>query len=230
MYKTIESFIEYCDDMMIVNEKRSIDMILTTNPFHKNIVLYHGSSYQDKQNIINPEGYCAGNRFTKPSMASFWAPTFEYAKLFGLFRVIDKCIGCKANFASDVYHIYVKPSEYSYIEKEIQDKVIWVYTKDISKDHVTRGHARYIEEFTIDVPVKPDKAYCLRFEDFKELFYDTVITFPSDDKDVIKKFIKTETDKLLKLDNHPKNLLKLISHYNLTSTLSKVKELKQLAK
>ena len=230
MNYTLENFISYCDEMQIANEKQSIDMLLTTNPFQKNIVLYHGSSYQDKQSVIKPEGYCAGNRFTRPSMASFWAPTFEYAKLFGLFRLIDKCIGCSANFASDAYHIYVKPSEYSYIEQEIRNKVIWVYMKDLSKDHVTRGHARYIEEFTIDVPVKPDGAQILQFNDFKDLFYSVVIKFPSDNKEDIKSLMIEEMKKMRKMDSRPKNILKLITHYNLNTTLSKVKELKTLAK
>ena len=115
----------------IFNE--SLDTFLTTNPFKDYVTLYHGSSYQQKQTVIKPEGICAGNRFSSPHMASFWAPTFEYAELFGLFRIIGKELDYYCGFAGDAKHIFVLPQEYSIIEKEIKNKIIWVYVKNISK-------------------------------------------------------------------------------------------------
>ena len=214
------------DDSNIFNE--GLDTFLTTNPFKDSVTLYHGSSYQQKQTVIKPEGICAGNRFSSPHMASFWAPTFEYAELFGLFRVIGKELDYYCGFAGDAKHIFVLPQEYSEIERKIKNKVIWVYVKNISKKYINAGHVRYIDEFTIPVDVKPDEAICLKWNDFKELFYDTVIKLPYKDKKDNREFLDKEYKKMQKLDYVPSNLLKLFIHYNMDQTLNKVRDYKKL--
>ena len=133
-----------------------LETILSTNPFEKEITLYHGS--YKKIDKIDPIGYNAGTRLSRPRMSSFWAPEPSYCKLFALFRLInsfDKDLICAIH--SNLEHLMVLKKDADKIKKLIRNKECYVYEKTIDKKYVGVGHAVYGTEFTIDVPVVPDR-------------------------------------------------------------------------
>ena len=209
------------------NIKESLEVKLTTSPFEKEMVLYHGSPVQDKLSIINPNSYNAGTRLSKPRMSSFWTRKFEYAKLFGLFRVICSELKYKCFFAGDAYHIYVRPSDYNDILRDIKSKHIWIYKKTLDKKYITGGNTYYIDEFTIDVPVKPDESIKIEYNDFIDLLKDTLIMLPDDSKETRKRISDREL-KVLAKAKLPKDIINMLIYYNADDVLDKVKDYKSL--
>lgn len=210
-----------------VNE--SIDTFIKTPIYEKDIILYHGTSIQDKLDIINPNSYNAGTRLSNPRMSSFWTRKMDYAKLFGLFRLIQSELKYKAIFASDFYHIYVRPSDYNNILREIKTKHIWIYKKTLNKKYVTGGHSYYIDEFTIDVPIKPDEAIKIEYNNFIDLLKDALILFPDDSKETRKRVSDNELNKMRNNKKLPKDILKILLYYNIDDVLDTVKDYKSLA-
>mgnify|MGYP000519633769 CR=1 FL=1 len=209
------------------NIKESLEVKLTTSPFEKEMVLYHGSPVQDKLSIINPNSYNAGTRLSKPRMSSFWTRKFEYAKLFGLFRVICSELKYKCFFAGDAYHIYVRPSDYNDILRDIKSKHIWIYKKTLDKKYITGSNTYYIDEFTIDVPVKPDESIKIEYNDFIDLLKDTLIMLPDDSKETRKRISDREL-KVLAKAKLPKDIINMLIYYNADDVLDKVKDYKSL--
>ncbi len=207
--------------------KESLEVKLTTSPFEKEMVLYHGSPVQDKLSTINPNSYNAGTRLSKPRMSSFWTRKFEYAKLFGLFRVICSELKYKCFFAGDAYHIYVRPSDYNDILRDIKSKHIWIYKKTLDKKYITGGNTYYIDEFTIDVPVKPDESIKIGYNDFIDLLKDVLIMLPDDSKETRKRISDREL-KVLAKAKLPKDIINMLIYYNADDVLDKVKDYKSL--
>lgn len=220
-----DELINTYDESTIIEE--SLETFLRTNPFKQEITLFHGSSIQNKLNVIQPQSYNAGTRLSNPRMSSFWAPTFEYAELFGLFRLIED-VGFKCHFAGDCYHLYVKPSDYKLIEEELKSKVIYVYEKTLNKEFITVGHSYTIDEFTIDVPITPDKTHKINYNEFKKLFYDTVICYPDDSDETRKRMNKDEFKKMSKNSKTPKNIINMMMYHNNQDTINIVKDYKKL--
>lgn len=222
------NILDIIDESNNIIRSTSLDVLLTTNPFVKQIELYHGDSYQRKQNIIYPEGINAGNRFVRPHMSSFWTPDIEYARLFGLYRLIENTSESKfALFAGDGYHIYIKDTELNNIEKLLKNKFIYIYMKIIDKNMITRGHSKYVDEFSIDVPVKPDDCIKLQWKDFKDLFYNCIVVLNNYDEDKLKNL---RNDTLLGLQNTRTGLGKDIVYYSMDKQLGVVRQYKKLQK
>ena len=207
--------------------KESLEVKLTTSPFEKEMVLYHGSPVQDKLSIINPNSYNAGTRLSKPRMSSFWTRKFEYAKLFGLFRVICSELKYKCFFAGDAYHIYVRPSDYNDILRDIKSKHVWVYKKTLDKKYITGGNTYYIDEFTIDVPIKPDESIKIEYNDFIDLLKDALIMLPDDSKETRKRISDREL-KVLSKAKLPKDIINMLIYHSVDDVLTKVKDYKSL--
>lgn len=213
----------------VVNESLEVD--LTTNPFEKDIKLYHGDSYQDQQSVIKPEAINAGTKLSTPRTSSFWTKSFKYAECFAIMRLIGKYLGYKeVCFDGDMYHMYVKPSNYKQIEKSIKSCHIFVYEKTMDKKMISGGHVFYGEEFTIDVPVKPDKVYRLEFNDFKDIFYDAVICYPDDSDTTINNICNKSFEQMIKNGYKFDNIIKILLYHNPKEQLRIVKKYKKLQK
>jgi len=154
-----------------------------TKPFiGKEITLYHASSFSLSN--INPNSYNAGTRLSTGRMSSFWFNNIEHSKTFAVYEYLGKLIKNDINIkcAFDIPNMKVlvdKKDKEKFIKLFTSDKV-FIYEKTVPTKLVGRGHDKSIEEFTIDVPVKPDKTYVLTYKDLEDKIIYT-------DSDTIKK-------------------------------------------
>ena len=132
-----------------------------------NITLYHGTD-NPNFDIIEPNSYNVGTRTSKPRMSSYWFDNQEYAKIFATMTVLDN------NLPKDKNGRVCLDNDMSIlvINKYMQDAINliknnsgYIYYRSIDKSIVSRGHARYFPEYTIDVPVKPDGIIEVKYKD-----------------------------------------------------------------
>ena len=138
-------------------------------------------------------------------------------------------VGIKANFKADCYHILIKPSDYTNLQKLLKDKYIFVYSKELDKKFVTMGHSNYIDEVTIDVPVKPDSNTRYSYDEYKELLYDCIEVLPDDSDETRKQILADEYIKLCK-QSKMTNLLSILIYHDTDWNLNNIKRYKNLAK
>lgn len=162
--KQVNNLIQYMEEenkrKKPVTEK--MDTFLTTNPFEKQITLYHGSHYGGKLDVIQPVSRNVGNRFNEPRCSSFWTTDKQLAINFAIFKLVGEVCDIDACCSMDgSIYTMTKISESEVINK-LKNEKVYVYTKTIDKKWIGRGHAPHMDEYTIDVPVKPDK--CEEFD------------------------------------------------------------------
>lgn len=137
-----------------------------TKPFlPKEITLYHGST--EKYDKIKPMSINAGTNLSKPRMSSFWTMDKGGATLFSIGSVISKYniekIGQLYFFDIKERKIFVSEDNKDYILSILKNNESYLYEKTIETSKVGRGHNRHLCEFTIDIPVTPDKVYKLNY-------------------------------------------------------------------
>lgn len=164
--KNVDSFVDSCYD--IANEK--IDTNILDLTLKKEITLYHGA-YNPNYDMILPKSLNLGNR-THPSQkdSSFWTKDFDYAVMWALDWVL---LHFKIPFFHDIknrkivmpgYLIAsdkeskIRENAYDFIIENIEDFPICVYEATVPTKLVGRGQFP-IDEYSIDVPVKPDHVY-----------------------------------------------------------------------
>lgn len=132
-----------------------LETILTTNPFQKEMTLYHGSP--EKLDIINPIGYNGGTKLSRIRMSSFWCDTTGICKVISIGRIISKYNKNLIWYGDpDCIHLLVLESERKELHKAVKNKSIFIYEKTVPKEYIGIGHSAYGIEYTIDVPVRPD--------------------------------------------------------------------------
>lgn len=162
----IESFISFCDDMQIVEEKLETNILDKT--LAKSMYLYHASYL--KLNTIKPTSLNMGTRLSRKRLSSFWTNSLEHSIMWAL-----DWLGVR--FDIDVIHdierkkVYFpdvdgrkesdgKDTEFRHISKLITEslvhKPVYVYGAEIPMKHIGRGQVP-IDEYTVDVPVVPDR-------------------------------------------------------------------------
>ena len=148
---------------MNINETR-LETLLTTNPLKKEITVYHGSI--EKVNIIYPKSINYGTKLSKERASSFWCPSYEFVRWFAFGKLINK-LGYRTYRGINGNYL-VRPSDYDDIIKKLKGGKLYIYEKTIPKEYLGIGHSRY-EEYTVDLPVKPDKVYTETYTKFKDL-------------------------------------------------------------
>ena len=175
---TLESFINFCDDMMIAEEK--LDLRILDGNFNKNITLFHGS--ERKLTVIRPTSVNVGNRLSQPRTSSFWTNNFKYAVLWALDWVAINCHDMPYYHDIDE-NLFVIP-DVDLVEKDkdgneimcrnilqvIEDYLtktpVFVYQASVPTKYVGRGQCA-INEYTVDIPIKPNKTYEINFDTAK---------------------------------------------------------------
>lgn len=142
-----------------------------TKPFlPKEITLYHGST--EKYDKIKPMTINAGTNLSKPRMSSFWTMDKDGATLFCIGTIISKynIEKIKQLYFFDVKNrkVFVSEDNKDYILSILKNNDSYLYEKTIESSNVGRGHNRELCEFTIDIPVTPDKVYKLNYNTYKK--------------------------------------------------------------
>ena len=129
-------------------------------PLQKQITLYHGTDKSDLD-IITPNSYNAGQKNDIPKMSSFWFNQKEYAESFAALTLIE-------NYNYNIY-VTLDNDMKVILNKEYKDDIIkylktvkgYVYEKTVDMSIVGYGHEGVFPEYTLDVPVKPDKRHII---------------------------------------------------------------------
>lgn len=180
------------ESSIIVDESAPLETLLTTNPFEKELTLYHGSYL--KLDIINPTSFNAGTKLSKNRLSSFWATNYNEARMFAFFR-LSESVGIMILFNENMDGFFIRPCDKDKLEL-LYDKKLYIYKKTLSKDYIGIGHSRYGEEYTVDLPVKPDEVHIEKYVNFKNLI-NNIEYFPSDDEKEISIFYKPILNKIV---------------------------------
>lgn len=169
--------------------EENLETILTTNPFKKEMTLYHGSYL--KLDIITPMSYNVGTKLSGVRMSSFWSDQYFIAEEFAIYRLVnDMGKNYIIAFKPDLSGLIVPPSQYDSIIRDLKSKTIYIYEKTLPKEYIGIGHSNYFDEYTIDVPVKPDKVHVETYNQFKKFIKNNLDVFHTDDLDEIETIIK----------------------------------------
>ena len=176
---SLDSFITFCDDMQITEEK--MDLRILDGNFNNSITLFHGTS--KKLSIIRPTSVNVGNRLSSVRTSSFWTNNFDHAVLWALDWIamelnIDQYCHDINNVLGNRYYfvlpdlVRVKKWEdgredeediLQVFKTELNKNPVYVYQATIPTKYVGRGQCA-IDEYTVDIPVKPQKEYKIDFD------------------------------------------------------------------
>lgn len=160
-----------------------------TKPFiGKEITLYHGSS--EKLDVISPispdvinkkksvNGINLGTRFSKPRYSSFWCDNDVFPKIFTFHREVVNRLMEKENnkeyrdvivkyFRGDYVKekFYIRNSDKSEFLKIFKSIKIYIHKVTVDSKIVGRGHHKVNDEYSLDIPVKPDGIYDVDWND-----------------------------------------------------------------
>lgn len=169
MIDTVD-FMDFCDQMMIADEK--FDLSVLDGFGDGNMILYHASPL--KLDEVKPTSWNMGNRLSpRKRKSSFWTKNMEYSILWSLDWVILRVEGIPYIHDIEKYKFYVpdislyenigggvkkKIPIIKFIEKELKENPVYIYKVSVPRAIVSKGQFN-IEEYTIDVPIKPEKTY-----------------------------------------------------------------------
>lgn len=169
MNYTMESFMRYCESNDIANEK--LDTRILDLNFGKTMKLFHGTKYK-LTGPIKPTSVNMGNRLTSVRTSSFWTKSFEYAAFWA---ATWTCAICRVRECIDIdtkkvvlpgFYIGEKTGKTlpELLKTWIDDDKLYVYEATVETKYVGRGQCP-IDEYTVDIPVKPDKIHELKWND-----------------------------------------------------------------
>ena len=169
---TIESFINFCDDIEIVQERLSTRLLDKDYIHDGKIKLYHGSP--NKLTTIDPTSVNMGNRLERGrSLSSFWTRSFGYAAVWALdHRILEFNLPIIHDIEDEKVIIPDAMSEiglpfWKLIALHIDDHPVYVYEATIPVTYVSRGQLP-INEYTVNYKVNPDKKYTLKWSESKK--------------------------------------------------------------
>lgn len=130
------------------------ETVLTRN---SKITLFHGTDLNNLNTILN-NSYNVGTKFSKPRTSSFWFDKYEYAAMFATMTVIESHRKEKFTMVVDNDMKVLVPEEHrSEVMDIIKKYKSYVYQKTIDRSVVGNGTSGVFPEYTIDIPIKPDK-------------------------------------------------------------------------
>lgn len=161
-------------DEEVVNE--SMETFLTTNPFQKDITLYHGSTLD--LDVIKPLKINTGTRISSPRYSSFWGTDRFWCIAYSIQSLLNKngvttILNtvmreiCKKDKVKE--DLIAREKDKRMIEKILRHGEIYIYCKKMPKKYVGIGYNANYSEYSIDVQVRPDTKEVLRYNDFKDI-------------------------------------------------------------
>ena len=200
--------------MLLLDE--NIAVFLKSPSLSPTITLYHGSPV--KVDEIKPYGINAGTRFSKPRMSSFWCTKKVAPLMFAIVRKLDDVLpDTIAIVNSTVDGVDIELESKTDVLRILKQSTFYVYEKTIDRKLVDIGHAPNIGEFTVDLPVKPDKVYSYSYKEFEQYlhFYPRSVIIKkvqssANDKErsLIDKILYTSHDEFVRRKRSIKSLLK----------------------
>lgn len=162
----IELFMDYCYE--IAEEK--FDLSVLDGFGEGNLTLYHASPL--KLDIINPTSWNMGNRLNpKKRKSSFWTRDINYSVLWSLDWIMMRIENLPYVHDIEKYKFYVpdinieelkngavvaKIPIVKWIIDQLKEEPVYIYQASVPRVIVSKGQFN-IEEYTIDVPVTPEK-------------------------------------------------------------------------
>jgi len=154
-----------------------------TKPFiGKEITLYHGSN--KKFDYILPNSRNIGTKLSTFRMSSFWTTEKQIAILFAIHQILQDSGKIKSNaFDFKDNSLLIAKDMKANAIKLLENSSIYIYEKTVPTKIIGRGNDTRINEFTVDIKIRPDKVIILNYNDFKQF-----ITYV--DNEVIDKIYK----------------------------------------
>lgn len=163
-------FMEFCDQIMIADEK--FDLSVLDGFGSGNMTLYHASPL--KLDEIKPTSWNMGNRLSpRKRKSSFWTTSLDYSVLWSLDWIILRVEDLPYIHDIEKYKFYVPDTNLhrvenetikeslhikDWIEHQLKQQPVYIYKASVPRAIVSKGQFN-IDEYTIDVPVKPEKTY-----------------------------------------------------------------------
>lgn len=185
----------------------------------KNILLYHGSPM--KIDRIDPISCNNGTRISGFRMSSFWSDNIGVSIAFSLAQILNGT-QVLARFGIDESGnagLMVVGSDRQTVKSLLHDKVIYIHKKSMPSKMVGRGHARGLQEFTLDISVVPDDIDVLTYDDYCDYIH--YITTDQYEKQKILGEKKNSY-----VPNSKDNIMEKILYYKKDELKKKVKEFK----
>ena len=134
----------------------------------KYITLYHGTSIKDLP-WISPLSGNIGLKNAKPKMSSFWFNNLDYAITFSTMDYIARNLNdkdaCKSMVLDNDMKVLIDNKYKSKVIASIKNGESYVYERTVESKYVGYGHNGVFPEYTLDIPVKPDRYYVIKFKD-----------------------------------------------------------------
>lgn len=162
-----------------VNINESLETTIMTNPFKREMTLYHGSIVGNLT-TINPLSKNFGTKLSGFRRSSFWTTSLTMATHRCVYKLLRSLGYDKVVINSDLSFSVIgdyDENEYERFLKKIQNTPFYIYEITISKKYVKCGHDKYFEEYSIDIPVKPDKCHVIPFSKYKTIVSPRMIKF-----------------------------------------------------
>lgn len=205
-------FNDFCDKMMIVEE--GLDTIALDGFGDEYITLYHASPLELK--VIQPNSWNMGNRLSpRKRKSSFWTNNIQYSILWSLDWVALRIQNLRWVHDIEKYKFYIPKGSAVKEGKngEIVDRKsytdcmllllredpVYVYEAKIPRKIVSKGQYN-IDEYTVDVPIKPDKRYVVTDKEAKGIIEEM-------DVDRFISLYKSEVGDIKKLNPRIRELL-----------------------
>lgn len=204
---------------ILLNE--SMETFLTNPLLPKQVKLYHGSS--KKLDIISPMSLNIGTRLSSSRMSSFWTTDINLAKLFAIHQVISEEFGnnsCTLKPLVNDDKIWIIKEKEKEIISLLKKSKYYIYDKVIDKKYIGRGHNSAIEEYTLDIKIKPDNVNILTYDDIKNL-----LVFKPE-KEINELFNKFKSGKI----GQSKKLIDKMIFYSYDKWSSKNRDIKKQSK
>ena len=172
------------ESAMLLNE--TMETFLVNPLLPKQVKLYHGSS--KKLDIIYPISLNIGTRLSTSRMSSFWTIDINLAKLFAIHQVISEKFGnnsCTLKPLVNDDKIWIIKEKEGEILSLLKKTKYYIYDKIIDKKYISRGHNAAIEEYTLDIKIKPDNVTIYTYDDIKSRLYEDVIIYVYTKEDLL---------------------------------------------
>lgn len=162
----IELFMSFCYD--VADEK--FDLSVLDGFGEGNLTLYHASPM--KLDVIEPTSWNMGNRLSpKKRKSSFWTKNINYSILWSLDWIMLRIESLPYIHDIEKYKFYVPDIKIEELKDgvviaqipilkwmmdQLKEEPVYIYQATVPRAIVSKGQFN-IEEYTIDVPVTPEK-------------------------------------------------------------------------
>lgn len=176
---TLESFIDFCNDMEIVEEVHFDTLLTQPKLFFDHVTLYHFSA--EKLSEIKPVTINIGNKLARPRKSSWWTSYDSQAgwvlmialkRAYPEFKNIDFVWTVKESMVDgkmiNVPFGVIRKSLLNKIPDFFNSFTVYRYTKSFKGSEIGLGTEYSVKEYTCDKVVIPDEVDAFNFNDIRK--------------------------------------------------------------